>query len=62
MTDELLLDCLEIAADRFEDLRQVGGDGHFLRCVAQWKYVRFRPKILDSPRGVNALSRCCAAD
>jgi hypothetical protein len=42
VTDELLLDRLEIAADRFEDLPQVGGDGHFLRCVAQWEYVMAR--------------------
>ena len=39
VADELLLDRLEVAADRFEDLRQIVGDGHFLRCVTQWGYA-----------------------
>ena len=33
--DELLFDGFQILADGFEDLRQVGGDGGFLRCIAQ---------------------------
>jgi hypothetical protein len=34
MTDEFLLDSVEVLADRLEDLRKVGG-GEFLRCIAQ---------------------------
>ena len=37
VADELLLDRLEVTADGFEDLRQVGGDRDVLRCVGQWK-------------------------
>jgi hypothetical protein len=33
--DEFLLNGLEIAADGFKNLRQVGGGRRFLRCVAQ---------------------------
>jgi hypothetical protein len=35
VADELAFDRLEIASDRLENLDEIGGDGGFLRYVAQ---------------------------
>jgi hypothetical protein len=63
MTDELLLDRLEVTADGFEDLRQIGGDRDVLCRVGQWKTaVMVDPQYWSPAQGVNALSRCSDAN
>ena len=52
VADELLLDRLEITADRFEDLRQVGGDRDVsVLCRSMETAVMVRPTILDFRAG-----------
>ena len=59
MAVELAFVGVEIRADRFEDLHEIGGDGGFLRCVAQEVSpgLPVAPQYWSFAGGVNALSR-----